>query len=72
MFSKNAQVGVEVAITSAKYFAQHARIKNSDLQAPLHLEKLSAHCNAERRRIYWEGNVFCTIILLKSMNTHRL
>ena len=49
---------MEVAITSAKYFAQHARIKNSDLQAPLHLEKLNTHCNAERRRIYWEGKVF--------------
>ena len=71
-FQKNAWVDSEVACALAKDFVRRARIKHGDFWVLLCLDNLSAHCNAEVKRICWEGKVFYVTYPLKPLNPLRL
>ena len=71
-FQKNAWVDSEVACALAKDFVRRVRIKHGDFWVLLCLDNLSAHCNAEVKRVYWEGKVFYVTYPLKPLNPLRL
>ena len=57
-FQKNYWVDSEVAYALAKDFAQRTRSEHGEFWGLLHLDDLSAYCNAEEKRICSEGKVF--------------
>ena len=58
LFQKNTWADAEVVIALAHDFTRLTRNKHGNVWKPLHLDNLSVHCNAEAKRIYWDGRAF--------------